>query len=124
TSIGGPNEGRLEGGVALPEHAPGLVSNPARPNATAFYGTVELVQALLHSAAVVDHELPGSPVYVNDIGLPGGGPIPRHGSHRVGRDVDVLFYLLDREGAPIEPVGAFLDTRGRGYDFKDLRDPR
>ncbi|MBZ0116756.1 MAG: penicillin-insensitive murein endopeptidase, partial [Sandaracinaceae bacterium] len=51
------------------------------------------------------------------------GPIPHHGSHRVGRDADVLFYLLDREGRPIAPVGAFLDPRGRGYDFKDLAVP-
>jgi penicillin-insensitive murein DD-endopeptidase len=124
TSIGGPNEGRLEGGIALPEQAPGLVSNPRRPNSTAFYGTVELVQSLLRSAQIVETEIPGSVLYINDIGLPGGGPIPHHGSHRVGRDVDILFYLIDGHGEPMQPVGAFLDTRGRGYDFKDLADPR
>ena len=45
-----------------------------------------------------------------------GGPIPHHGSHRSGRDVDVLFYLLDREG--------FIRWQGRGeateYALSDL----
>lgn len=123
TSIGGPNDGRVEGAAALPEAGPGFQSNPRRPNATAIYGTVELLQALVRAAAAVDEALPGSTLFINDVGLEQGGPIARHGSHRAGRDVDVLFYLLDREGAPREPVGAFLDVRGRGYDFKDLADP-
>lgn len=123
TSIGGPNDGRIEGAVALPEEGPGFRSNPRRPNETAFYGTVELVQALVHAAAVVAEEMPGSMLFINDLGFEQGGPIPRHGSHRAGRDVDVLFYLFDADGQPREPVGAFLDPRGRGYDFKDLADP-
>lgn len=123
TSIGGPNDGRLEGAVALPAEGPGFRSNPRRPNAEAFYGTVELVQALVLAAAVVHEEMPGSILYINDLGFEQGGPIPRHASHRAGRDVDVLFYLLDENGEPREPVGAFLDPRGYGYDFKDLADP-
>lgn len=120
TSIGGPNDGRLEGAVALPESGPGFRSNPRRPNAEAFYGTVELVQALVRAAAVVYEALPGSELLVNDIGFERGGAITHHGSHRAGRDADVLFYLVDRHGDPIESVGAFLDPRGRGYDFRDL----
>ena len=123
TSIGGPVTGRLEGGVALPETAPGLVSNPRRPNADAFYGTVEMVRGLLRAAAVVDTELPGSAVYVNDLGFREGGPIDHHGSHQAGRDVDVLFYMLDREGAPIPAVGVPIEPDGRGWDFHDLVDP-
>ena len=124
TSIGGPRDGRIEGAVALPESAPGLVSNPRRPNETAIYGTVEMIQALVTAAGVVHEELPGGALYVNDVGLPDGGPIAHHGSHRAGRDVDVLFYLIDREGEPMPSVGAFLDARGRGFDFRDLSDPR
>lgn len=124
TSIGGPNDGRVEGAVALPDEGPGFRSNPRRPNADAIWGTVEMVQALVAAAAVVHAEMPGSVLYINDLGFREGGPIPRHGSHRAGRDVDVLFYLLDRHGDPIEPVGAFLDERGRGFDFRDLATPR
>ena len=124
TSIGGPNDGHIEGAVALPESGPGFRSNPRRPNATAFHGTAEMVQALVRAAAAVDEALPGGELLINDLGLPEGGPIAHHGSHRAGRDVDVLFYLIDRHGQPMESVGAFLDARGRGFDFKDLADPR
>jgi penicillin-insensitive murein endopeptidase len=124
TSIGAPAHGRLEGGVALPDDAPGLRSNPRRPNAEAIYGTVEMVQALVLAAAAVQETHPGPPLTVNDIGLPEGGPIAHHGSHRAGRDADVLFFLKDREGEPIDSVGAFLDPRGRGYDFRDLTTAR
>lgn len=123
TSLGGPSTGRLEGAVALPEHAPGLVSNPRRPNATAFYGTRELVEALVAAAAVVDHELPGSALYVNDIGFREGGPIDHHGSHQAGRDVDILFYLLDAHGEPAPSIGVPIDPEGLGTDYRDLLDP-
>ncbi len=124
TSIGGPNDGRVEGAVALPLEGPGFRSNPRRPNTDAVFGTVEMVQALVRAAAVVNEEMPGSILFINDLGFREGGPIAHHGSHRAGRDVDVLFYLIDRHGEPMEPVGAFLDARGRGYDFRDLATPR
>ena len=120
TSIGGPRDGSLEGGVALPERAPGLQAGTTRPNPEAVYGTVEMVQALVRAAGVVHAELPGGALRINDLGFREGGPIPHHGSHRAGRDVDVLFYLLDRDGAPMPSVGAFLDPRGLGVDFKNL----
>ncbi|MGF1465547.1 MAG: penicillin-insensitive murein endopeptidase, partial [Sandaracinaceae bacterium] len=120
TSIGGPRDGRLEGGVALPAAGPGFRGNPRRPNPSARFGTVELVQALVGAAAVVGDALPGSTLVVNDLGFREGGPIPHHGSHRAGRDVDVLFYLVDAEGRPVDSVGAFLAPRGRGVDFRDL----
>jgi len=124
TSIGGPRDGRVEGAVALPESGPGFRSNPRRPNPEAFYGTVEMLQSLVRAAAVVHEELPGGELTINDLGFEEGGPIAHHGSHRAGRDVDVLFYLIDREGEPMDSVGAFLDPRGRGFDFRELDDPR
>jgi penicillin-insensitive murein DD-endopeptidase len=123
TSIGSPNRGRLIGGVALPELGPGFVHNPRRPNVGARFGTVEMVQALMRAAATVDRELPGGTLTINDLGLEQGGPIAHHGSHQNGRDVDVLFYLLDAHGAPMPSVGAPLDRSGRGWDFKDRTTP-
>ncbi len=120
TSTGSPNDGRLEGGVALPEAGPGFLHNPRRTNAEARWGTVEMVGGIVRAAETVERELPGSMLVVNDVGLPGGGPIPHHGSHRSGRDVDILFYLTDPDGNPIPSVGVPLDPRGRGWDFKDL----
>lgn len=122
TSLRNPNDGTLEGGVALPLRAPGLLYNPTR-NPAHRHGTVEVVQALVRAAGVVAEELGGHPLVVNDLSLPRGGPIPRHSSHQSGRDVDVFFYLLDEAGLSAPPVGAFLDPAGLGVDFKSLEDP-
>lgn len=121
-SIRNPNDGMLENGVPLPLEAPGLRFNPKNDPA-ARYGTEEMVAALMRAAAVVDEELGGLPVIISDLSYEGGGPIPRHGSHQSGRDVDVLFYQLDQDGQPIESVGAFFDPEGAGVDFKELDDP-
>jgi len=122
TSIRNPNDGSLRGGVPLPLTAPGLRFNPAR-DPKSRYGTVELVRGLVEAGRKVDRDLGGLPLTVNDISLANGGPIPHHGSHQSGRDVDVFFYQLDRDGNPIESVGAFFDPSGAGVDFRDLADP-
>jgi penicillin-insensitive murein endopeptidase len=120
TSVGGPNEGSLLGGIALPTRAPGLRSNPRRPNPTGYYGTFELIHSLVDAAAIVRRELPGGELTVSDIGLPQGGPIEHHGSHRAGRDVDVLFYMLDMDGAPRRALTVPIEPDGHGTDFGDL----
>ncbi len=120
-SIGGPNDGRVENAVAMPMEGPGFRFNPRRPPEARF-GTGRMVRALVRAAMNVHEEVGGQATF-NDLGLREGGPIPHHGSHRAGRDVDVLFYLLDAEENPHESVGAFLDPQGVGVDFRDLRDP-
>jgi penicillin-insensitive murein endopeptidase len=122
TSIGAPAGGRVQGGVRLPSLGPGYRHNPKRPD-NARYGTVETLQAIVKAAAIVDHDLPGSGLTVNDIGLPEGGPISQHGSHQAGRDADILFYMQDASGKPIPAVGVPLDPKGQGVDFKDLAIP-
>jgi penicillin-insensitive murein DD-endopeptidase len=122
TSIGSPTNGHLAGGVPLPLTGTGFRHNDRRSR-DARYGTVEAVTAIVQAAAVVARELPGSELLVNDLGLPRGGPISHHGSHRAGRDADILFYLLDDAGAPLASVGAPIDPDGIGFDYKDLSDP-
>jgi penicillin-insensitive murein endopeptidase len=122
TSLRNPNDGSLVGGVPLPLQAPGLRFNPSRDPA-ARYGTVEVVRALVDAAEIVDSELGGLPVTINDLSYESGGPIPRHSSHQSGRDVDVFFYQIGPDGNPIASVGAFFDPEGRGVDFRDLADP-
>ncbi|MGB5811368.1 MAG: penicillin-insensitive murein endopeptidase, partial [Polyangiales bacterium] len=112
----------LRGGVPLPLHAPGLQFNP-RNDPAARHGTWELVNALVQAAAVVESELGGLPVTINDLSYEAGGPIPRHASHQSGRDVDVWFYQLGPDRQPIPSVGAFFGPRGMGVDFRDLSDP-
>lgn len=123
TSIGGPNDGHLEGGVPLPFTALGLESNPRRPNATAYWGTIEMIRSIVRAAAVVDTELPGSVLHVNDLGFREGGRIPHHASHRAGRDVDILFYVLEMDGDVRRPLGVPIEPDGHGTDFGDLLDP-
>ncbi|NOY93710.1 MAG: penicillin-insensitive murein endopeptidase, partial [Deltaproteobacteria bacterium] len=91
--------------------------------ADAVYATAETLNALTRAAALVAYDMPGGKVTINDLGLEHGGPIEHHGSHQAGRDVDVLFYLLDEAGEPMPGVGAPLDPEGRGTDFADLADP-
>jgi len=122
TSIGAPNNGSLRGAFALPDHGLGFRHNPRRPE-NAVFATAETLNALTRAAALVAHDLPGGEVTINDLGYEHGGPIEHHGSHQAGRDVDVLFYLLDTAGQPMPGVGAPLDPEGRGTDFADLSDP-
>lgn len=122
-SLGAPHDGALRHAGRFPVRAVGLRSNPRRPNAAGDHATTETIGAVLRAAAAVDRRLPGSTLLVNDASLPGGGPIPHHGSHQNGRDVDVLFFLLDSDGAPFPSKGIPLDRRGRGFDFGDLEDP-
>lgn len=121
-SVGAPAKGRLEGSVELPKSGPGYHHNPKRPEQARF-GTVETLQAIVRAAAVVEREMPGSRLTINDVGSRDGGPIAQHGSHQNGRDVDILFYLLDDTRKPIPSVGVPLDPTGQGVDFKDLAIP-
>ncbi|MCA9712444.1 MAG: penicillin-insensitive murein endopeptidase, partial [Myxococcales bacterium] len=123
TSIGTPTAGRLDGGLLLPLEAAGLTFLPSK-DPKSRYGTVELVQGLVRAAARVERDDPGAPVTVGDLARAEGGPIPSHASHRSGRDVDVLFYLLHDDGRPFLPSKFIpLDPEGRGTDYGDLADP-
>jgi len=122
TSIGSPTNGQLEGGVPLPLTGPGFRYNDRRSR-DARYGTVEVVRAIARAASAVRADLPGSELLVNDIGLERGGRIAHHGSHRAGRDADILFFLLGDDGQPTESVGAPIDPEGIGFDYKDLSVP-
>ena len=121
-SIGNANDGSLLGGVPMPLRAPGLLFKSKHLN-DARYGTAEVVQAILRAANSVHENLSGQALVVNDLSLATGGRIDHHNSHQSGRDVDVLFYLLDMDGAPTPPVGAFIDERGHAIDFRNLEDP-
>lgn len=123
TSIGSCTAGRLEGGIPLPLAGPGLLFSPAKDPGSRF-GTVELVGGLVRAARAVDRASPGAVLTVSDLSREAGGEIPRHASHRSGRDVDVLFYLRRESGEPFVPSKMIpLDPEGRGTDYGDLADP-
>jgi penicillin-insensitive murein DD-endopeptidase len=103
-SHGMTNDGVLLGGVSLPDRGPGYVR--ARPREATRFGTPELVGTLERAAAAVAERLPGgAPLKVGDLSGPGGGRHPRHGSHRTGRDADLLFYVTDAHGRSVGATG-------------------
>lgn len=122
-SLGSPIDGRVEDAAILPMRGPGFQFNPRR-DPKARYGTAAMVAAIMRAAEIVHREMPGGELTVSDLGFEHGGPIPGHGSHQSGRDVDVLFYLLDESGKPMPSVGAPIDPDGRGTDYRDLLDPK
>lgn len=105
--------------MALPHVGPGFRYNDRRSQ-NARFGTAEVIRAIVRAAAAVERDLPGSELVVNDIGLEHGGAIAHHGSHRAGRDADLLFFLLGADQKPIASVGAPLDPEGNGHDYKEL----
>lgn len=119
TSVGSVTNGRLMGGVGLPDEVAGLRFNERRKS-EARYGTVEVIGAMVQAAQHVRSKLPDSELIVNDVSLLEGGSIAHHGSHRAGRDADILFYLRDDAGRPIRSVGAPIDPDGIGFDYQDL----
>jgi len=122
TSIGDPNHGRLDGGVPLPLHGPGYRFTP-RKKIERRHGTVELVRALVRSAVAVHEQMPGATLTFGDISMPQGGDIKGHGSHRAGRDADVMFYLQHPDGTHADGLAVPLDPKGEGTDYNDLEDP-
>lgn len=104
-SFGTTSNGVLVHGPSLPDRGPGFVR--ARPGESTRAGTRELIAALTRAAAHVDSAHPGgAPLRIGDLSAPRGGRHDRHGSHRAGRDADVIFYATDAAGTP---------TRGRGW---------
>ena len=104
-SQGRANWGNLVRGRSLPDRGAGYVR--ARAGEPTRWGTQSLVGLLRRAAAQVERDFPGAaPLRIGDLSSRFGGKHPRHGSHRTGRDADILFYLTDARGH---------STRGRGW---------
>lgn len=107
-SVGRTNSGRLQRGVAL-RAVNGLhIRTPSHA-----YGTQEFVDLLSWASAQVEAQYPGSRLLVGDMSRESGGRMRPHRSHRVGRDADVGFYLVDPSGAPAMN-NAFVGLRRTG----------
>ena len=115
-SFGHPSSGVLLGGVPMPDA--GIGHRRARPGESTRFGTGRLVKALERSTDAVVSAHPGTlPLKIGDLSGPIGGAHPRHRSHRTGRDADVLFYVTDSLGRPIESRGfVAFDTFGIAID--------
>ena len=103
-SVGAPHRGVLTGAVELPKEGTGLVRY--RKFGTSHWGNPRLVAALERAAKVVDAKMPGgAPLVIGDLSAEFGGKIPRHQSHRTGRDVDLTWFVTTPAGAPVQNPG-------------------
>ncbi len=112
-SIGTSSKGKLLRGARLPDRGTGFYSNPKRPNATAVWGTDEMIAALVKAGSDVERRASGATLYINDIGYAEGGRIPHHLSHQAGRDADLLFYAFDGKGKAVDPECIPFDAEGK-----------
>ncbi|HEX9295236.1 MAG TPA: penicillin-insensitive murein endopeptidase [Polyangiaceae bacterium] len=104
-AVGAPGHGVLSAGVELPESGPGFRWLQSVGH---HYGLERLVNAVTAAAAAVEQERPGgAPLMVGDLSKRFGGRIPKHRSHRNGRDVDLLFYTETPTGETVPCPGFF-----------------
>ncbi|WP_437285180.1 penicillin-insensitive murein endopeptidase [Sorangium sp. So ce406] len=101
SSVGHPNEGRLEGGVRLDTSRKDIRVVPAYAHADVRWGLPSLVGMIERAARGVARRYPGAVLEVGDLSRPRGGEVHRHGSHESGRDVDLGFYALDARGKQV-----------------------
>lgn len=101
-STGMATRGILHHGARLPNQGLGYVRG--RPTDTTYGGTARLVAAIERAAHQVEESFPHTvTLRVGDVAHPEGGAHPRHHSHRTGRDVDIMFYVINAQGESIHP---------------------
>lgn len=113
-SVGVPHHGVLTVAQELPESGAGF--RRFRRYGEYNWATGRLVAALQRATEAVARERPGgAPLLIGDLSAKSGGKIPRHNSHRTGRDVDLLWYVTTPRGAPITSPGFVrIDADGLG----------
>ncbi|WP_437275545.1 penicillin-insensitive murein endopeptidase [Sorangium sp. So ce375] len=112
SSVGHPNEGRLEGGVRLDTSRKDLRVVPAYAGADVRWGLPALVGMIERAARGVAKRFPGAVLDVGDLSRQRGGEVHRHNSHESGRDVDLGFYALDARGKQVHaPLFLRFDAR-------------
>jgi penicillin-insensitive murein endopeptidase len=75
------------------------------------FATPLMRNLMCRASKTVARKLGGPPLVLGSISRHGGGKMNPHKSHQVGRDVDILFYVLD-------PKGQAKKARGF-YEFND-----
>lgn len=102
-SCGAVNRGSLAAARAISDQGPGFVApEPWRSRGLRF-GTDELVGLIERAARSVAKRHPGAVLAVADLSAERGGPVARHRSHQSGRDVDLVYYAIDRAGDTMSP---------------------
>lgn len=122
-SYGKPSRGYLLDGVKLPDKGDGFTTREVWSQRGNRYGTDELVALLKNVSKRMKKKTKDVRLVVADLsGTTGGEKKAFHRSHQNGRDVDLLYYMRDAEGKPVEAdaMRAF-NARGVAMDGSGLR---
>lgn len=121
-SVGTHARGALRRGALLPLRGDGYVVPSRWAERRRNFGTDELVTLLRRVARGVRRHHRRSTLGIADLSPRGGGATPEHGSHRSGRDVDLLYYATDLRGRPVVPVAmVYFDASGQSVEPKPRR---
>lgn len=112
-SVGTTRDGYLIQAARLPLEHPALRVMPRQYARGLFYGTTDLVAALVDAGEVVSMAHPGSVLSLGHLSGPFGGDIPYSVSHNAGRDADIAFFYQDKAGNPVLPDD-FIELNSRG----------
>ncbi len=101
-SIGKPSGGYLLAGRRLPDSGEGFTTKDVWRTRGVRYGTDELVD-LITAVGRRLAQTPGEKLVVADLSTRNGGEARRwHRSHQSGRDVDLVYFMRDAQGKPME----------------------
>lgn len=101
-SVGKPSGGYLVAGRRLPDSGEGFTTKEVWRARGVRYGTDELVDLLVAVGRQLAQS-PGEKLVVADLSIRNGGEAKRwHRSHQSGRDVDLVYFMRDAEGRPME----------------------
>lgn len=105
-ALGNTSRGGLIDPAMVPDAGEFHYILPAHLGRPTHYGTDELVELLLTTAEQVATAFPASRLAVGNLSVFDGGHISWSRSHNSGRDVDIGFFLRDKEGAdlPLETL--------------------
>jgi len=113
--LGRCTRGRLVDSRKLPQRGKGFRIPETWLKRGLSFGTPGLINLIAKVARRVRGERPGSTLYVADLSYPRGGPTAWHRTHREGRDVDLIFYALDRDGRPAPPPSQMIPYDADGF---------
>lgn len=111
-SWGRANRGGITNPVRLPDDGDGYRVPVRWRDRGNRYGTDELIDFVVQMSRRFQSTWPDSRITVADLSPLRGGPSQWHRSHQSGRDVDLVFFLTDQAGRPVDPE----DMRHVGRD--------
>lgn len=102
-SVGKPNRGHIVDGTRMPDRGEGFFTREVWKTRGQRYGTDELIDLLTAVSRRMTTRVRERLVIADLSGRGGGAAYTWHRSHQSGRDVDLLYYVRDRDGKAVEP---------------------